>query len=301
MPAATPSDPPLVRSVVLNWNGWRDTLPCLRSLEELDYPRHRPLVVDNGSTDDSVARISAAFPGVELLETGRNLGFGGGCNAGIRHVMRDGCDYVWLLNNDTLVEPATLSALVAEAEADPRVGMVASVLRYHHHPEEVQAWGGGAVRWWLGLPRHLRTPEEARRLDYLVGASLLARTAMLREIGLFDEGFFLYWEDADLSLRARAAGWSLRVAEGSTVLHKEGGSASGGARTRSLSAEQFHLESLVRFMRKHRRAWPLTIATRAALETAHQLRTGRPERVVPLLRTLVRAVRGSAEREGGRG
>ena len=122
------SSQPLVSIILLNWHGWRDTIACLDSLVSQDYNDYRVLVVDNGSTDDSVARIRAAHPEIPIMETGRNLGFSGGCNVGVRRALEDGADYVWLLNNDTTVDPQALSAMVAVAEADPRVGAVGSVL-----------------------------------------------------------------------------------------------------------------------------------------------------------------------------
>ena len=90
-----------VEIVVLNWNGWQDTIACIFSIQKQDYPNFHLLVVDNGSTDDSVVQIKKAAPAVELLQTGANLGFGGGCNAGIRLALDRGADFVWLINSDS--------------------------------------------------------------------------------------------------------------------------------------------------------------------------------------------------------
>ena len=276
-------------AVVLNWNGWRDTLECLKSLQALDYPDLEIVLVDNGSTDDSVGRLRAQHATLPILETGRNLGFAGGSNVGIRYALQEGADYVWLLNNDTVVAPDALSHMVGTAEADSTVGLVGSVLRYAHEPARVQAWGGGRVRWLLGIPQHLTDAAAAARSDYIVGASLLIRREVLERIGLLDEGFFLYWEDADFGLRARRAGWRLAVAGDAVVYHKEGGTASGGERLPSLLAETEHLRSLVRFARKHRRLWMLPVATRALLEIANQILRGTASRTPALLATIARA------------
>jgi len=88
--------PPTVYIILLNWHGWRDTIACLDSLTQLNTPNAHTLVVDNGSTDDSVARIHEAHPEVPIIETGKNLGFSGGCNVGIRRALDEGADYVWL-------------------------------------------------------------------------------------------------------------------------------------------------------------------------------------------------------------
>src|SRR5581483_12156776 len=111
---------PRVHVVILNWNGWENTSVCLSSVQQLDYENRHVVVVDNGSTDESAAYIRREFPNVELIETGINLGFAGGCNAGIRRAMDESADYVWLLNNDTRVSVNALRALVDRAERDPQ-------------------------------------------------------------------------------------------------------------------------------------------------------------------------------------
>src|ERR1700747_2146681 len=113
-----------VEIVVLNWNGWRDTVQCLTSLRRLSYDDFRIIVVDNGSTDDSVQQIRQKFPDVSIIEAGANLGFAGGCNLGIRHAIRDETEYLWLLNNDTTVDSRALGAMVERAEVDPKIGAV---------------------------------------------------------------------------------------------------------------------------------------------------------------------------------
>src|ERR1700722_11537010 len=112
---------PRVTCVVLNWNGWKDTVACLDALKKCTYPELTVLAVDNGSSDDSVDRIRAAHPSITLLETGANLGFAGGNNVGVRHALAQGADYLWLLNNDTEPAPDALSALVAKVLTNPRI------------------------------------------------------------------------------------------------------------------------------------------------------------------------------------
>ena len=238
---------PRVYIVVLNWNGWRDTLTCLASLGRLTYPSYQVVVVDNGSTDESVHRIRDAYPHVVLLETGRNLGFSGGNNVGIRYALERGADYLWLLNNDTKADPHALTAMVEVAERDPKIGAVGSVLYYMDQPERVQAWGGGRVNMWWGVARHFTTPVPAERIHYITGASLLIRREGLEEVGLLDEEFFMYWEDADLGFRLRKAGWKLAVASNARVWHKE--TASLGKKSPIL--DEYFNASAVRFFRRH--------------------------------------------------
>jgi GT2 family glycosyltransferase len=236
-----------VAIILLNWNGWRDTLACLASLEKLDYSNYRVLVIDNASTDDSVTHIQTAYPDIPLIINDRNLGFGGGCNVGIVKAMEEGADYIWLLNNDTEVAPSALTAMVNVAGTDARIGAVGSVLYYMDAPGKVQAWGGGHVNFWLGLARNYDTHVPENRLHYLTGASLLLRREAQEQVGLFDEKFFMYWEDTDLGFRLRKKGWRLAVAEGSCIWHKE--SASLGKKS-SLLVMYFNA-SAVLFFSKH--------------------------------------------------
>ncbi|QTN30416.1 glycosyltransferase family 2 protein [Rhodoferax sp. AJA081-3] len=111
---------PRVAIVVLNWNGWVDTLACVASLQSLDYANFHIVLVDNGSTDGSEEQFRHVLPKLELLQTGTNLGFGGGCNVGMRHALAGGAEYIWLINSDATVDPGALSALVRVAEQNPR-------------------------------------------------------------------------------------------------------------------------------------------------------------------------------------
>jgi len=173
---------PLVYILVLNYRAWRDTLLCLKALERLEYPNYRLLVLDNASDNDAVAQLRAAYPGLEIVELKRNLGFAGGNNVGLRQALAEGADYVWLLNPDTIPEPEALSAMVGLAEQDPRIGAVGSVLLDMDNPQQVQAWGGGEVVLFWGLIRLLTHPRQAARLSYISGASLLLRRRALEQV-----------------------------------------------------------------------------------------------------------------------
>jgi hypothetical protein len=183
--------------------------------------------VDNGSTDESVARIRAAHPEVLLLESGKNLGFAGGNNIGIRHALADGAEYVWLLNNDTKPAPDALSALVAKALTDRRIGAVASVCYHAGQPSTVQAWAGTRVNLWIGYVRNSTVPRSDDWFEALYGASLLIARAAIEDVGLLDERFFLYWEETEFCLRLRQNGWRLAAAPNSRVLHKTNASTGG--------------------------------------------------------------------------
>lgn len=224
----------LVSIIILNWNGWQDTIECVESCRKLDYSNTRILIVDNGSTDSSEAILRERFPDIEIIQTGTNLGFAGGNNAGIRYALAQNADYVWLLNNDTVVDAEALSALVRVAEDDKTVGMVGSKIVYHDNPR---------LLWYAGAVLDSESPyrmhhkglgevdsgqyNELEETGFVTGCSLLANQKMITEIGLIYEGFFLYFEDSDWNIRAQKAGWKLIYCPTSLVYHKVSSSMGG--------------------------------------------------------------------------
>ncbi len=233
--------------MVLNWNGWRDTVECLAALRECTYPQLTVIVVDNGSTDDSVARIRSAHPDILLLESGKNLGFAGGNNIGIRYALAHHADCVWLLNNDTKPAPDALSALVAKVLTDKRIGAVASICYYADSPSTVEAWAGKRVNLWLGYGRNSTEPQRDDWFHSLNGASMLVTRAAIEDAGMLDEAFFLYWEDTEFCLRLRKKGWQLAAAADSRVLHKVNAS-TGGNR---IIIDRYGTASCLRMLRLH--------------------------------------------------
>lgn len=249
--------------VILNWNGWQDTIRCLESVFELDYPEFHVVVCDNGSGDGSldyieswatnrlgvdkgrgvsvvpVAQAGPTFqviqngsdgdgdPRLVLIDVGNNLGFAGGCNVGIRYAKRRNADFVWLLNNDAVADPRALAALMETMAGDQRIGAVGSVIVDMAQRERVQVWGGGKVNRWVGSQKVHLGPVDPSNLDFLTGASLLLRVEALDDVGSLDDAYFMYWEDVDLCFRLRQRGWKLAVAEGSRIFHKESASLSG--------------------------------------------------------------------------
>jgi GT2 family glycosyltransferase len=225
-------NPPRASIIVLNWNGRADTLDCLRSLSRLNYPNYETVVVDNGSCDGSVDAIAAAYRNTTVLCTGENLGFAGGNNVGIRHALDNGAEYVWLLNNDTAVEPDSLTNLLNEAEKDRAIGIAGSKIYYFDSPDKI--WFAGAdIDWWKGASAHVgigKTDtgqfDEVRPVDRVTGCSMLVRREVCEKIGLLDEEFFLYVEEVDWCVRARRAGFTCVLVPSSVVYHKISSSAS---------------------------------------------------------------------------
>lgn len=224
-----------VWTIVLNWNGCADTAACLESLRGVAVPAHvrwTRLVVDNGSTDESLAVLPARFPEARFLPTGANLRWAGGNNAGLALAMKEGADGALLLNNDTLVEPDGLTRLLAAVDGHPEGGVFGPTI-VSFDGARVWSLGGdvwpalgwaahrGLGRAWRGVPAGA---PEAVPCGYVTGAALYATRACLERVGLLDEGYYLYGEDADYCLRARAAGFACLWAPAAVVRHKVSGS-----------------------------------------------------------------------------
>ena len=216
-----------VTIIVLNWNGWRDTLDCLDSLAAADLQGASVLVVDNGSRDDSVARIRARDPAQSVLELPENRGYAGGNNAGMRAALEAGAGGVLLLNNDTRVAPDFLPPLLAVLRDSPRAAAVTSQILRLDRPElldvaylEVHFDERNVVQL-QGVNRLPSEGYDRRKRVYVVpGCSVLFRAEALREVGLFDEAYFAYHEDVDWCLRAAASGWEVYYEPYSRVFHK---------------------------------------------------------------------------------
>ncbi|MDY6828004.1 MAG: glycosyltransferase family 2 protein [Pseudomonadota bacterium] len=226
-PESTAPPDPTVVTVVLNWNGCADTLRCLNSLTAACPEQPSVLVVDNGSTDDSVAEIRARYPQVEVIETRRNLGYAGGNNVGIKRALDTGAEYVFVLNNDTEAEPGLFNALLETAAQDPKTAAIGPVICSAHEPDLIstagERFGPGllnCVHHLEGAPRSALPSTPWIDCDWVTGAAILLRADALREIGLFEERFFLVWEESDWCLRARRAGYNSRVCTAAFVRHK---------------------------------------------------------------------------------
>lgn len=266
--------PPNVVVIILNWNGWKDTIECLQSVQQIKYPSFRVLVVDNGSSDESVAQIRQAFPDVDLLETGKNLGYAGGNNAGIAQAMEEQAEFILLLNNDTVVDPEILTHFLGAATRYPRAGIFGATMCYYAKPDTIWALGGG--NWdngTAGFPHlaqdelvHDRAiSEEAFELDYVIGCALFCRVNMIRDIGMMEESFFLNFEEMDWCFRARAAGYFSYVVPAAKLWHKVSVSFGG---EESPLRQYFMTRNELLWARRH---LPLRERIRVALKILRQL------------------------------
>lgn len=219
------NDTPKVLVIVLTYNAAEYLGDCLSSVARVQYPREffKVLVVDNGSTDGSVEFMETNFPDIEIIVNDTNLGFAGGNNVGMRYAIDHGFDFAYLLNQDTVVDANFINEAVAVAQTDTRIGAVQSKLLLHDKPELINSRGN--MIHYLGFAFAGGYLEQDRQLEiseiaYASGASCLLRVSALKEVGVFNDSFFMYHEDTDLGWRFWLAGWRVVLAPKSVVYHK---------------------------------------------------------------------------------
>src|SRR5579871_3843321 len=253
---------PRVAVIVLNWKRPVDSMRCLESLQALTYPaecRHI-IYVDNASRDGSVQRVAQSFPDVTVIENAANLGYAGGNNVGLRRACADGAEYVLVLNNDTVVDPQLLDNLVAFAASHPRLGAATPKILESAEPTRI---------WSAGCTFNERSCEPTQRghgqfdngifalpglSDYAVGCGLFMTSEAIARVGLFDEEFYLVFEDADWSFRARNAGFEIWYVASAQMWHQ--GSASFGTDAASSALYRYYwTRNSLLFCRRHL-LWP---------------------------------------------
>jgi GT2 family glycosyltransferase len=218
--------------IILNWNGKADTLSCLSSLKEQTVPLDL-VVVDNGSEDGSEAAIRQAHPDITLLQTGRNLGYTGGNNVGIRHALATGATHIFVVNNDVVFDPQCVAELLADCMAHPNTAAAAPKCLFESEPDTIYFAGGRILRRGPALHVGLGQPDgpefdQPGNTDWITGCALFATRQAFERIGPFDDRFFLLFEDVDWSLRACEAGMTLRYVPAARLWH--GGSKTFGGK-----------------------------------------------------------------------
>ncbi|MDO9325358.1 MAG: glycosyltransferase family 2 protein [Methanoregula sp.] len=215
----------MISVVVVNYNGKKFLDNCLSSLIMQTYQDFEIIVVDNGSSDDSSSYIRERYPSVILVETGKNLGFAGGTNAGI-HIAKG--EFILTLNNDTIADTDLLEEIIQPMQSDALVGMCGSKMLFPDgriNSTAICISRSGAA-WDRGMSEsdHGQYDVAEEIFGPCAGAALYRRS-MLNEIGLFDEDFFLFMEDVDLAFRARLSGWKCMYVPTARVVHIHGGTA----------------------------------------------------------------------------
>ena len=224
---------PLVYIIILNWNGKELTLDCLKCLAKVQYDNYKVLVVDNGSTDDSVKVIEQNFPNVKILQLDKNIGYAAGNNAGFEHINNKNTEYVIFLKNDTIVDPNFIEPLVKPLMENSEIYQTVPKIFYADKPNKIW-YAGGKVNKWFGLVCHegirkfdSESFKNSKLTDYATGCCFCIRTEDYAEFGGFDTSFPMYGEDVDLSLRIIAKGKDILYEPNSVIWHKVSASVGG--------------------------------------------------------------------------
>jgi GT2 family glycosyltransferase len=220
-----------VAIIILNWNAYDDTFECLKSLEHLTYPYFHVFLVDNASQDNSFDKLRQDYKDgkfnvpITFIQTEKNLGFAGGNNVAIKEAYKQGYEYFWMLNNDTVVDPNALTPLVETLEKDRQVGIVGSKI-YYYGTNKIW-FAGGKVNTWTGACVHIGFKEEdkgqynqLKEVDYITGCSLCFRKEILETVGYMEEDYFLYYEETDWNLKSSNKGWKIVYIPNSVIYHK---------------------------------------------------------------------------------
>jgi GT2 family glycosyltransferase len=219
---------PLVTIVILNWQNAPDTIECLASVARLSYQNYQTIIVDNGSKDNSVSAIQTAFPGINLIALPENLGYAAGNNVGILQAINSGTEYIFVLNNDTLLAPNILQQLVTVAEENPEVGMVGPKM-YCYPLQDVIFAAGSMIQWRQGDVYHRgmfltdttwNDPPVPEPVDFITGCGVLVRRSLIETVGTLDTLFFLNYEDIEWCVRAQRMGFAIWYAPEAIMWHK---------------------------------------------------------------------------------
>ncbi|HWQ70199.1 MAG TPA: glycosyltransferase family 2 protein, partial [Patescibacteria group bacterium] len=251
---------PRVAILILNWNGMRDTLQTLESVQQLHYVNYEVVLVDNGSTDGSREAITTAFPTVRLIAPPANLGVAEGRNLGIETILqRSDIDYILILDNDVTVEPSLLDKLVAAAKGDATLGIIGPVVYYHSDPQRI--WSAGSrfifreVISRLRLANQLVTQSLAEGIEYVdavSGCCMLVKRRVFETIGCFNPTFFMVCNDSEFCYRAAKVGFKRGVVMHARLWHKVSASTGGGY---TPGRAYFRGRSTILFLKAHGRLW----------------------------------------------
>ena len=326
--------------IILNYNGWSDTIECLESVLKTTGINYRIVLIDNNSLDESTNKIlmwaagkilaetssdprisSLTQPAVpkpikiELIDTVQtpgdkhdivliksqdNNGFSAGNNLGIRYAMKDpNCNYLWLLNNDTVIFPNTLEKLIhfhSENTKTQKIGIIGCRLALYNSPSIQQAYAGKFNKLKC-IPEHqgendtIDSEKFSDNYDYAIGASMLLSRKYIEEVGYMNEAYFLYFEELDLTLRGKKFGWKTLVDPSTYLYHKHGNSTgNNNAFERSEFSDIVLLKSKIYFIKKHYPLLIVIVLLSFPLVIINRIKRGQSKRLFNLTWTLFKAI-----------
>jgi GT2 family glycosyltransferase len=216
---------PLVISVILNTNRREDTLQCLESLLQNTYSNHKAIVLDNHSTDGSVEAIQNAYPDVQIVHLEKNLGYAGNNNVGIKIALEQGAEWVFVLNEDIILEAGCLEKLVEVGECDSQIGILGPLVYHHSEPSVIQSAGGLLGKYWQSIHIGKDEPDHGQfvsphPVEWISGCAILVRTKAIEQAGMLDENFFIYWEETEWCIRISRTGWKIINVPKAHIWHK---------------------------------------------------------------------------------
>ncbi len=216
---------PYIITIILNTNRRDDTLACLDSLLKSTYRHHKAIVLDNASTDGSVEAIRAAFPTAEILELTDNLGYAGNNNVGIQAALDQDADWIFVLNEDTILDSGCLACLVEATASDSQIGIVGPMVYHHDEPDIIQSAGGHLNRYWEDSHIAANEPDHNQfsrphPVDWISGCAILVKREVIEQVGMLDERFFYYWEETEWCIRANKQGWKIMHVPQAKLWHK---------------------------------------------------------------------------------
>lgn len=265
---------PSVCVIITAWNQIEKTLACLKTVYAQTYPSLAVLLVDNGSEPDFQKAMRAQFPQVNLLVNEHNLGFAGGYNSGIQAALAHDYEYLFLLNNDTLLAEDCLAALVEGLEARPQVALATAKIYYAAEPQRIWTVGANFRPWLLELRDDHKGEldvgqwAEPRPIEMAPFCGVLTRRELFERVGYLDDSFFLYYEDLDYCQRMKQAGERLMMLPAAHLWHVVSAS-SGGAE--SPQTRYWLARSSGRYFRKHGQGWRLWLIVPFRLASALRL------------------------------
>jgi GT2 family glycosyltransferase len=215
---------PLVFIITINWNGYEDTLECIRSLSKLTYKNYKIVVVDNGSKKKEGLKLKRNFPEISMIQNYKNVGFSKANNQGIKLALNKNAKYILLLNNDTVVNPDFLSILISYAEKNTFQGILSPKILVY---KSQTIWAvGGRLNKYTSIPTMIGQGDSSSNFkkviepDYAPGCAMLINKLIIKKLGLLDEKYFAYYEDTDYSYRAKKMGFGIKIIPNSIVWHK---------------------------------------------------------------------------------
>lgn len=240
--------------ITVNWNREEDTRQCLQSFNNDDGILYNFLLVDNGSIDSSGDNLRREFPHVHIIRNEKNLGFAAGFNRGIEFALNHGADYLLLVNNDTEADPEMMKFLLSAISDDQNIGVLSPIIYYFNNKNKIWSQGGFINPILLEKFQHqlsIKIIEPSYR-TFFTGCCLFLKKEVIEDVGLFDESFFLYYEDLDYSLRIMKKGIKMKVVPQAKIWHKVATSSGG---SNSPQERYYMAKSSALYFKKHMNMW----------------------------------------------